>query len=304
MKRTISLLLAVLMISTVVMSFAGCAPKELGEYEADEPHVIDYNLDPNDDSLNPENVPVRNQKTLEGKTIYWLGDSVIYGEMSKGISVADYIAARNHAVCVKEALSGSTMKAADHKQDFVNRLINSQKFDKNAKVDAFIIQISTNDVIAKELWGAVTDSSVTDKDQFDIYTSLGAVEYMIAYIHETWNCPIYFTSGAYFGSTPIDGYVREAFWNSGDGYGELISLVQAAVEKWNAMEGFDVQIIDMYNDESFNNISTAEFQYYTNKIKRGTELADDPIHPVKAGYLYWWTPYIEEFLHYNIGTPK
>lgn len=304
MKRMVSLALAILLIGSLTFAFTGCAPKELGEYEADQPHVIDYNLDPNDESLNPENIEVRNQKTLEGKTIYWLGDSVVYGEMSDGYSVAEYIAARNNAVCVKEALSGSTMKAANHQKDYVNRLINSTVLDKNAKVDAFIIQISSNDVISKELWGKVTDADVTEKAQFDIYTSIGAVEYIIAYIHETWNCPIYFTSGAYFGSEPIDGYVREAFWNPGDGYGELISLVKEAVDKWNAMEGFDVQIIDMYNDEEFNALSTDEFQYYTNKIKRGTELADDPIHPVKAGYLYWWTPYIEEFLHYHIGTPQ
>lgn len=302
MKRIILFVLAIVMISGLAL--AGCAPKELGEYEADEPYVIDFNVENNDASFNPENIEARAQKTLEGKTIYWLGSSVVAGAESDGYSMAEYIAARNNATCIKDAVGGTTLRAMSDQQDYVNRLLNSTVFDKNAKVDAFVIQISTNDVMAKDKWGTVTDASITDRDQLDLNTSLGGVEYIISYIEETWDCPIYFFSGSYFGTEPINGHVRDAFWNNGDGYGELVALTQQTIEKWNAMDGYEVAMIDLYNDAEFNNISTEEYQYYTNTIKRGEELYDDPIHPNKAGYLFWWTPYFEEFLHYNIGTPK
>lgn len=306
MKRMISLALAVFMIGSLAFAFTGCAPKELGEYQADEPHVIDTNVENNDASFDPANIEAREQRTLEGKTIYWLGSSVVFGAASDGYSMADYIAARNNATCVKEAVSGTTLKAAENKQDYVNRLINSTVLDKDAKIDAFIVQISTNDVLAKDKWGTVTDASMTDRNQLDLSTSLGGVEYIISYIEETWDCPVYFFSGSYFGTTPVNDYVRDAFWNSGDDYGELVGLVQQAIDKWNAIEGYDVKMIDMYNDAEFNSsITTEEFKYYMDSIFRGGDTyMDDPIHPTKAGYLFWWTPYFEEFLHYNIGTPK
>ena len=305
MKRSIAFLCAVSLVLGCIALFVGCAPKELGAYAADEPHVVDTAVDPNDASFDPVNIKERKQTTLKGKTIYWLGSSVLLGAASDEYSMADYIAVRNDAVCVKEAVSGTTLKSMDNKQDYVNRLLDSTVLDKNAKIDAFIVQISTNDVLAKEQWGAVTTADVTDRNQFDLSTSLGGVEYIISYIHETWNCPVYFFSGSYFGTTPVNGYVRDAFWNSGDDYGELVGLVQQAVDKWNAMEGYDVQMIDLYNDAAFNSsITTEEYRYYMDSIFRGGDTyADDPIHPRKAGYLYWWTPYFEEFLHYNIGTP-
>lgn len=303
MKRFVSILITVLMAVCVCLAISGCAPKELGKYEEDEPHEINFDLDANDASLNPENIAARNQKTLKGKTIYWLGSSVVYGEAAEGYSMADYIEARNNCTCVKDAVSGTTIKAMNNEQDYVNRLMHSTVFDKNAKVDAFIVQISTNDVLAMDMWGSVAD--VIDKEQLDRSTTLGGVETIIAYIEETWNCPIYFFSGAYYGTAEVNGYVRDAFWNSGDDYGKLVDLVQEAVEKWNGVEGYEVAMIDMYHDTQFNSSLTTEaYQYYMNSIRRGgNTYADDPIHPRKAGYLYWWTPYFEEFLHYHIGTP-
>ena len=46
---------------------------------------------------------------LNGKTIYWLGSSVTYGSAASGMSMADYLSAKTGAICVKEAVSGTTI---------------------------------------------------------------------------------------------------------------------------------------------------------------------------------------------------
>ena len=48
----------------------------------------------------------------------------------------------------------------------------------------------------------------------------------------------------------------------------------------------DVTFIDLFSDKDFNNISEQEYELYM----------FDAIHPTKAGYLKWWTPYIEHTL--------
>ena len=42
-------------------------------------------------------------------------------------------------------------------------------------------------------------------------------------------------------------------------------------------------MIDLWNDAAFNTITDSQKKLYM----------ADPIHPTKAGYLLWWTPYIE-----------
>lgn len=255
------------------------------------------NIDSNDSRFDPASVTPRADSPLSGKTIYWLGSSVVVGEKAEHFSMVEYLSARNRMTNVKEAVSGTTLKAAEDGQDYYSRLIHSAVLDKNAVIDAFICQISTNDVYVPQDWGNVTNDDVTDPACFDRRTTLGGVESIIAYAHDTWHCPIFFFSGSYYGSTPIHGDVREAFWNTGDDYGKLVGRVRQAVEKWNAMDGYDVRLIDLYNDKAFNGISTEDFQFYMSRVDRGNGVyADDPIHPTKAGYLCWWTPYFEKCL--------
>lgn len=299
MKKTILMLCVIALCMGLIGTLTA-----MGEESEDAILTIDMSIDPNDARFNADSIPVRKNSPLEGKTIYWLGSSVVVGEMAEQNSMVEYLAARNNMVCVKEAVSGTTLKSAKNAQDYVNRLITSEVLDKDAKIDAFICQISTNDVLQKKKWGKVSAADVTALDQFDLGTSMGGVEYIIEYVHETWNCPIYFFSGSYYGTTPVNGYVRDAFWNSGDDYAKLVALVQQAVDKWNAIDGYDVRMIDLYNDEAFNaSITTEEYQYLMNEIFRGDDTyADDPIHPLKAGYLQWWTPYFERFLEDALGA--
>ncbi|MCQ2798214.1 MAG: SGNH/GDSL hydrolase family protein [Bacilli bacterium] len=229
---------------------------------------------------------VANETELTGKTIYWLGSSVTYGYRSQGISMADYVAANSNAVCKKEAVTGTTlMDVPNNKGDsYVKRLRESETFDKNEKVDAFVCQISTNDCRKDKLdkLGSLTEETSFDLSVFDIKTTLGALEYIIGYVQETWSCPIFLYSGARFEN---EGY-KACSNPSPDAYSKLIDESQKIADKWNAREDCSVSVIDLFNDEEFNSISKEDYKKYM----------CDPIHPFKAGYQLWWTPEFEEAL--------
>lgn len=235
------------------------------------------------------------QTAITGKTFYWLGSSVTLGMESGNVAVADYIAARNGAICVKEAVSGTTLIDEPYKKMFksygsyITRLKTTEAFDKNKKIDAFFCQISTNDAKSeyKEKRGKVTDENVTDINSFDVKTSVGAMEYIVAYVRDVWNCPVYFFSNARFD----DEGERKSSNPKGSEYASLVKNAYEVAEKWNAV-GVKVKVIDLFNDEEFNNISSDDYDFYMH----------DPVHPYKAGYLKWWTPAFEKILFEDFGA--
>ncbi len=230
--------------------------------------------------------------SLTGKTIYWLGSSVTLGMESWDVSMADYIAARNNATCVKEAISGTTLIDKKYKKhdSYVTRMQSGENFKKDEKIDAFICQISTNDAKEsnKDEWGEITPVSVRSKASFDVKTTLGAMEYIIAYVEETWNCPVYFYSGTYFSDEGERSY-KEV---KGSDYKKLIDYTYEMAEKWNSIEGYEVKIIDLFNDEALNSITDKQFKEYM----------CDAVHPYKKGYLEWWTPAFESVLLKDFGS--
>ena len=250
-----------------------------------------------DDEFKAANVTMRENSPLKGKTFYWLGSSVTYGSSSGGESMADYLAALTGCVCVKEAVSGTTIyddggSGNSGARSYTRRLQNTTAFDKNAEIDAFICQISTNDCTNDRLVrrGTITGEYVLDKEEFDLSTTLGGIEFIIAYVTETWRCPVYFYSGAYFGDGP-SGTKRQNNNPKGSEYGKLVSQVRSIADKWNLYMDFDVKIIDLYGDENFNAAASDKFYSWA---------TSDPIHPKNAGYLQWWTPYFESFLINNL----
>ena len=243
----------------------------------------------NDKKYSATNVTQREDSPLKGKTIYWLGSSVTYGSASEGESMADYLQALTGCISKKDAVSGTTIfddnKTADTGlNSYTRRLKNSKVFDKSEKVDAFVCQISTNDARNDRLTkrGYLTHEDKIEMDDFDLATTLGGIEFIISYVSSTWGCPVYFYSGSYFGDTGD----RKSTNPTGTNYAQLIKEVHEVAEKWNAYEDFKVRVIDLYNDEDFN--AQASNTYY----KWATS---DAIHPRRAGYLQWWTPYFENF---------
>lgn len=226
---------------------------------------------------------------LEGLTIYWLGSSVTYGASSGGESMAEFLAKKTGSNYKKDAVSGTTIfdDGSAKSESYTRRLTNSVFFDKNARVDAFICQISTNDAISYRLKyrGVVTDETCENKEDFDLSTTLGGVEYIMAYVWETWGCPVYFYSGSYFGDNG-SGENRTNGDPSGTNYAKLVEDVKLAVKKWQEL-GYNVDVIDMFNDEEFNAQVSEEYYRWC---------VSDPIHPKRAGYLNWWMPYFEQYL--------
>lgn len=102
-----------------------------------------------------------------------------------------------------------------------------------------------------------------DTTDFDTKTIAGAIEYIISYVKAKWSCPVMFYTNPRYDSPE---------------YQAMVDLLLELQKKW----GFE--IIDLWNDEQFNNISEEDYSRYM----------ADPIHPTSDGYLKWWTPYFEE----------
>lgn len=212
-----------------------------------------------------ENCAVMEHSPLKGKTILYLGSSVTYGAASQGVSFVEYISKRNGCAAVKEAVSGTTLADVEE-GSYIRRM--EQNLDPALKADAFICQLSTNDATRKLPLGEISAGS--DLEQFDTQTVTGAIEYIIAYAKKTWDCPVFFYTGSYYESPEYEAMV------------ERLCELQ---KKWG------IGIIDMYKDQEFNAVSKEMYDAYM----------DDPIHPVKRGYLEWWTPFMEKYLYEHLA---
>ncbi len=212
--------------------------------------------------LNPGNFGVSSgekakNSPLSGKHLIFLGSSVTKGFAARGRSFVDMIAERTGASCVKEAVSGTTL-ADNGEKSYVARL---KKLDKNQPCDLFICQLSTNDATKKVPLGKVSDGK--DMASLDTKTVCGAIEYIIAYAKETWNCPVaFYTSPEYASSA----------------YKAMVDALKEIAAKWG------VQVIDLWNDREANA-----------KENKKHRFMNDQIHPTQKGYTVW-TPIIEAAL--------
>ncbi len=190
------------------------------------------------------------------KKIIFLGSSVTYGSAAGGISFADLICEKNGFDMIKEAVSGTTLVDSEE-QSYVKRL---RTIDCD-RADLFICQLSTNDAAQGKPLGTISDTR--DISAFDVNTVAGAIEYILAYVTEKWNCPMAFYTGTWFNS---------------EAYADMVSLLKQIAEKWN------IRIIDLWNEPSFQSVSPEDYSRYM----------EDPVHPTLAGYREWWAPYIEK----------
>ena len=210
---------------------------------------------------NIENVESLSVNPLTGKRIIFLGSSVTLGMASQSISFVEYMEKRDQIVVVaKEAVSGTTL-VNNGRNSYIERMENN--LDKSAAVDLFICQLSTNDASQKMPLGEVS-ASMSKKD-FDTATVTGAIEYIIAYAKEIWDCDVVFFTGSRYDDAAYDA---------------MVDNLLEVQEKWG------IGVINMWDDEEFNDIDSRTRQLYMN----------DDIHPLKAGYLLWWTPYMEKYL--------
>jgi len=201
---------------------------------------------------------------LRGKTILFLGSSVTEGFASCGVTFVEYLEKMDGITPIKEAKGGTTLVSLDD-TSYIPRM---KTMDTTIRADAFICQLSTNDATKELPLGKVSDS--IDRADFDTSTVAGAIEYIISYASETWNCPVIFYTGTRYDS---------------ENYGAMVALLLEIQKKW------DCGVIDLWNDDTLNAISEEDRKLYML----------DGIHPTKAGYLYWWTPVFREYLHTRLG---
>lgn len=211
---------------------------------------------------------------LKGKRILFLGSSVTYGSAAQGVSFADYLG-HIHGIRVrKETVSSTTLVdsfslmaflSEGNGNSYVSRL---KKIDTAAAFDAVVVQLSTNDATLGKPLGEISDS--TERNAFDTKTVTGAIEYIIAYCKEVWDCPVMFYTGSYYES---------------EAYCAMVDRLREIQEKWS------IGVIDLYNDEELNNIDAETYDCYMY----------DKIHPTKAGYLKWWLPAIQEYMYEYLG---
>lgn len=208
-----------------------------------------------------KNVERLEQSLLEGKHIAFLGSSVTEGARSKGVSFVEYMGKRNGFTYVKEAVSGTTL-VDNSPKSYVQRLLNN--FDQSDQYDLFICQLSTNDASQELSIGKVSESQLIE--DFDTTSVIGAMEFVISYVRNTWGCPVVFYTGTKFES---------------DMYQEMVDALYLLQEKWG------IGIIDLWNGLDVN---IENYELYM----------ADKIHPTQAGYLEWWTPYMEKELYREI----
>lgn len=213
----------------------------------------------NAEKYSPAHVAALEHSPIKGRKLIFLGSSVTYGYASNAVSFADYIGVRNGCIIVKEAVSGTTL-VDDREDSYIARM----KQIRAPEADLFVCQLSTNDASKGKPLGSISEGF--DKTLFDTSTVAGAIEYIIAYAEKTWHCPVvFYTSPRY----------------DKDEYAAMVELLWEIARKWK------ISVIDMWNDEQFNMITDEQRMLYMK----------DPVHPTQAGYLEWWTPYIESRLY-------
>lgn len=177
----------------------------------------------------------------------FLGSSVTYGSANAGRSFVDYLAESQVFPCIKEAVSGTTLCAATE-NSYVERL---KKINKKTNIAHLIVQLSTNDVTLGMPVGEISKSF--DADAFDCNTTIGAIEYIIAYARKTWNCAVTF-----FTNPPFNNKTYE----------KLIDKLYAIKNKWG------IGIIDFYR---FRNMPAPDGKAFAMYMS-------DAVHPNRAGY--------------------
>ena len=189
---------------------------------------------------------------LKDKNIVFLGSSVTLGD--NGWSMCEYISETQGSNTVKWAVNGTTL-ADVTAYSYVSRL--KRNAPKQNVCDCFVCQLSTNDSRGDIPLGEISASE--NAESFNVKTIIGAIEFIIAYAKEKWNCPVVFYTGTYMDN---------------EKYQKMVDVLLKLKEKWN------IAVIDLWNDSEMRAVSAEDYEKYMR----------DPVHPTKLGYVEWWGP--------------
>ncbi len=195
-------------------------------------------------------------------TYLFLGSSVTYGHANKGSSFVNYVASNADCIVIKEAVSGTTL-ADNGAKSYVSRLL--ANVDKKAKIDHLIVQLSTNDATQNQPLGAL--AATKNIEDFDRTTTVGAMEFIIAYARKTWGCKVSF-------------YTNPVYNNAN--YERLIAQLDLVKAKWG------IGVVDFYRYVDMDALDPATLASYM----------ADAIHPNAQGY-EWMGEVFTDYLKKN-----
>lgn len=261
------LIIVLVVILAIVLILGGITYAIIGSMGTSHPEKLPGNAE----EYSVANAPVHDNSPLAGKTVVFLGSSVVYGSDAMGESMADFLGKMDGVNIVKEALSGTTLvdKEAYGRASYIARM---KELDKTLTPDAFVVQLSTNDATLKKPLGEIAEGF--DMDSFDTQTVTGAMEYIIAYVRETYHCPVIFFTGTRFeGQRGTEEYTA------------MVARLLELQQKW------DIGVLNQWDDPEMLAVSQEDYSLYMS----------NGIHPTRAGYRDWWTPkfeaYLTEYLH-------
>lgn len=215
---------------------------------------------------------------LKGKTFFWLGSSITFGLTANGEGTADMLAKHNGCACYKEAASGTTIAnipateemaailtqiiGADPSKEDLSFTARIHDLPLDVKPDLFVLQLSTNDSrLPAESIGTLSESF--DTNDFDLATTLGGMEYIMAYVKAKWGCPVMIYTSPLLAD---------------EQYMAMLDNAYKVADKWGGY------ILDLTTDTAFNAAGREHQDLY---------MAPDGIHPTRAGYQLWWLPRFE-----------
>lgn len=216
----------------------------------------------NDSKYDPDTLEVR-KTALYGKHMLWMGSSFSAGTGSAGITLCNYLSHINSMVIINESLAHSYLSSLTQ-NSAIRRFRSSLALVSHT--DYLVIEISPID--AEMTHGTVSESF--DRFTFRTKTTIGALEYLIAYALNLWKPEIILFTLPYC---------------SDPSYEQLIRQVHEVSQKWN------VHLIDMYHDRELEN---------PDPVKRSLYMTDIT-HPTKAGLRDWIVPYMQKKLLYIAG---
>ena len=235
LKITLSIVLIVILVAGIGLTYLVGAVGGGGPFDFVWKNKL-KKMPGNAEKYSLENIEPLENSPLEGKRICYLGSSVTLGLYSMDVSFADYISYRNGCEYVKEAVSGTTL-VDNGKTSYIQRMKNNIGTDE--KFDAFVCQLSTNDASKEMPMGELSSSE--NLEDFDTQTVTGAMEYIIVYAKQTWNCPVIFYTGTKYDSKQ---------------YQQMVDVLFELQDKYG------IGVIDLWNDEEMNDVSEKEYEVY------------------------------------------
>ncbi|WP_225048289.1 SGNH/GDSL hydrolase family protein [Lacticaseibacillus kribbianus] len=230
----------------------------------------------NADRYAPKTLPPDPASPLFGTTIGFLGSSITIGAASLGDSFVQFLAQKDGVVPVESAISGTTL-AGTAPDTYVSRL--ASDFAAVPALDAFVLQLSTNDSRQNKALGAIAPGPATAapagaaKTAYDVETTTGAIEHVLATVAARWGCPVL-----------VYTCLRDP---SDRDYAALVARLYALQAKWH------FAILDLYADAALHAATAAL-----------PEAMADDAHPTRLGYRALWLPRFEAALAPLIGGKK